>query len=54
MNILVVCHYSLYEDLGSSFVHNPTREYVGLGHRVRVIVDKGGTQIFIEGIMAAH
>lgn len=38
MNILVVCHYSLYEDLASSFVHNPTREYPGLGHRVRVIV----------------
>lgn len=38
MNILVVCHYSLYEDLASSFVHNPTREYVKLGHRVRVIV----------------
>lgn len=37
MNILVVCHYSLYEDLASSFVHNPTREYVKLGHRVRVL-----------------
>lgn len=38
MNIFVVCHYSLYEDLASSFVHNPTREYAKLGHRVRVIV----------------
>ena len=38
MNILVVCHFALYEDLGSSFVHNPVREYVRLGHRVRVIV----------------
>lgn len=37
MNILVVCHFSLYEDLGASFVHNPVREYVRLGHRVRVI-----------------
>lgn len=38
MNILVVCHYSLYQDLRSSFVHNQIREYAVLGHRVRVIV----------------
>lgn len=38
MNILAVCHYGLYQDLSSSFVHNQIREYVRLGHRVRVIV----------------
>ena len=38
MNILAVCHYGLYEDLHSSFVHNQIREYVNQGHRVRCIV----------------
>ena len=38
MNILAVCHYGLYQDLSSSFVHNQIREYAALGHRVRVIV----------------
>lgn len=38
MNILVVCHYGLYQNLTFSFVHNQIREYVSLGHRVRVII----------------
>lgn len=38
MNILVVCHYGLYQDFGFSFVHAQTKAYVALGHRVRVIV----------------
>lgn len=38
MNILVVCHYGLYQDLSCSFVHAQVREYVRLGHRVRVLV----------------
>lgn len=38
MNILVVCHYGLYENLTYSFVHNQIKEYVALGHRVRVII----------------
>lgn len=41
MNILVVCHYGLYEDLTFSFVHNQIREYAKLGHRVRVIIPNG-------------
>lgn len=41
MNILVVCHYGLYEDLTFSFVHNQVREYAALGHRVRVIILNG-------------
>ena len=41
MNILVVCHYGLYEDLSASFVHGQTRAYAQLGHRVRVIVPLG-------------
>lgn len=41
MNILVVCHYGLYEDLSYSFVHNQIREYAALGHRVRVIIPNG-------------
>ena len=38
MNILVVCHYGLYRRPESSFIHAQTREYVKLGHRVRVII----------------
>lgn len=41
MNILVVCHYGLYQDLTSSFVHNQIREYAALGHNVRVIIPNG-------------
>ena len=38
MNILVVCNYDLYQNLTYSFVHSQIREYVNLGHRVRVII----------------
>ena len=38
MNILVVCCYDLYQNLTYSFVHSQIREYVKLGHRVRVII----------------
>ena len=41
MNILVVCHFGLYQDLSFSFVHNQIREYAALGHRVRVIIPNG-------------
>lgn len=41
MNILVVCHYGLYQNLSFSFVHNQVREYAALGHRVRVLVPIG-------------
>ncbi len=41
MNILVVCHYGLYENLSFSFVHNQIREYAALGHKVRVLVPLG-------------
>ena len=38
MNILAVCHYGLYQELSSSFVHNLIREYAALGHRVVCLV----------------
>lgn len=38
MNILVICHYGNYYPEESSFVHAQTKEYVKLGHHVRVIV----------------
>ncbi len=38
MNILVVCHYGLYREFSSSFVHAQTTAYAALGHQVRVIV----------------
>lgn len=38
MNILVVCHYGLYRDFGSSFVHAQAKAYAALGHRVRAVV----------------
>ena len=41
MNILVVCHYGLYQDLTFSFVHNQVREFAAMGHRVRVIIPNG-------------
>lgn len=38
MNILVVCHYGLYESLSLSFVHHQAAAYAALGHRVRVLI----------------
>lgn len=38
MNILVVCHYGLYEDLTFSFVHQQAKAYAALGHRIRVLI----------------
>lgn len=38
MNILVICHYGLYQDFTSSFVHAQAKAYVRLGHRVRVVI----------------
>lgn len=38
MDILMVCHYGLYQDLSCSFVHAQAKAYADLGHRVRVIV----------------
>lgn len=38
MNILVICHYGLYQDLSSSFVHAQIREYARAGHQVRVLI----------------
>ena len=38
MNILVVCHYGLYQDLSFSFVHAQAKEYAAMGHRVKVVV----------------
>lgn len=52
MNILAVCHFSLYEDLHSSFVHNQIREYAAQGHKVLCIApipfgksDRNGSKI---------
>ncbi len=38
MNILAICHYGMYQDMQTSFVHAQTSAYAALGHRVRVIV----------------
>lgn len=41
MNILVICHYGMYQNLTYSFVHNQIREYAAMGHRVRVLIPNG-------------
>ncbi len=38
MNILMVCHYGMYQNLQNSFVHAQAAAYAALGHRVRAIV----------------
>lgn len=38
MNILIICHYGLYQEFSSSFVHAQAEAYAALGHHVRVIV----------------
>ena len=38
MNILIVCHYGLYQDLSASFVHAQAAAYAALGHRVRALI----------------
>lgn len=38
MNILVLCHYGMYQRLDSSFVHQQAKAYAELGHRVKAIV----------------
>ena len=38
MNILVICHYGLYQDFSSSFVHAQTKAYAELGHHVEVLI----------------
>lgn len=49
MNILVVCHYGLYQNLTLSFVHNQLREFVAMGHKVRVIVPVAAGKTFEGG-----
>lgn len=38
MNIIVVCHYGLYQDLSMSFVHAQAKAYAAQGHQVRVLI----------------
>lgn len=38
MNILIVCHFGMYRDFSSSFVHAQAKAYAALGHRVRAVV----------------
>ncbi len=38
MDILMVCHYGLYQDRSFSFVHGQAKAYAALGHRVRVVI----------------
>lgn len=38
MRILVVSNYKLYDPVESSFVHHQVKEYVKLGHQVKVLV----------------
>ena len=49
MNILIICHYGLYKDLTSSFVHNQLRELTALGNRVRIIVPNGLGKVGPDG-----
>ncbi len=49
MNILVVCHYGLYQNLSFSFVHNQIREFVRMGHKVRVIIPNGVGKVGRDG-----
>ena len=49
MNILVICHYSLYQNFSFSFVHNQIREYAKLGHRVRVVIPNGLGKVGRDG-----
>ena len=53
MNILIVCHVGMYQDLSSSFIHAQAEAYAALGHRVRAIVtnpfgktDRSGQRFF--------
>ena len=41
MNILGICHFSLYQNLTNSFVHHQMKTFVELGHRVRMIIPIG-------------
>lgn len=38
MNILVVCHYGMYQELSSSFVHAQAKAYAELGHNVHALI----------------
>lgn len=38
MNILVISHYGLYENLSFSFIHNQIKEFVKEGNKVKVII----------------
>lgn len=38
MNILVVCHYGMYQNLTNSFVHQQAAALAALGHCVRVVI----------------
>ncbi len=38
MDLLILCHYGLYQDLSASFVHAQSKAFAGMGHRVRVII----------------
>lgn len=38
MNILAIAPHGIYREISRSFVHNQLREFVRLGHRVRVII----------------
>lgn len=38
MNILIVCHYGLYENLSFSYVHAQAKAYAALGHQTHVVI----------------
>lgn len=38
MNILVICHYGMYQDLSASFVHAQAKAYAELGHNVHALI----------------
>jgi len=38
MDILVLCHFGMYQNLDISFIHQQAKAYVELGHRVKALV----------------
>jgi len=38
VDLLILCHFGLYQDLSASFVHAQAKAFASLGHRVRVII----------------
>lgn len=49
MDILVICHYGLYQDCSCSFVHGQVKALAALGHRVRVVIPTPWLKTGVDG-----